>query len=252
MQWRDRLRLGLRALLFRKRESERLRAEMQLHLDGLIAENIAAGMSPEDARYAAMRAFGNATVVSEQTQATWGWTWLEQVAQDLRYAARQLMRSPGFVLVTVLTLTLGIGANTAIFTSMNALLLKSLPVTEPERLARIVLAFDSAKDGKRWRAPELPDAPIARATIPVFLRNLRLERLRRSDLKEGDSKRSYPGAMVSGNTFEVLGVRPAVGRLLTPADDQSRRRSGRLGYGDQPSVLGGALPCRPRRDWASR
>jgi hypothetical protein len=74
MQWWDRLRLGLRALLFRKRESERLRAEMQLHLDGLIAENIAAGMSPEDARYAALRAFGNATVVSEQTQATWGWT----------------------------------------------------------------------------------------------------------------------------------------------------------------------------------
>ena len=219
MQWRDRLRLGLRALLFRKRESERLRAEMQLHLDGLIAENIAAGMSPEDARYAALRAFGNATVVSEQTQATWGWTWLEQVAQDLRYAARQLMRSPGFVLVTVLTLTLGIGANTAIFTLMNALLLKSLPVTEPERLARIVLAFDSAKT-------ESDGAPLN------FLMLQSLERRSRSfsaivgwsdygaDLKEGDSKRSYPGAMVSGNTFEVLGVRPAVGRLLTPADDR--------------------------------
>ena len=69
MQWRDRLRLGLRTLLFHRRESERLRAEMQLHLDGLTAENIAAGMSPDDARHAAMRAFGNATVVGEQTQA---------------------------------------------------------------------------------------------------------------------------------------------------------------------------------------
>jgi predicted permease len=219
MRWRDRLGLRLRGLLFRNQEDRRLRAEMQFHLDALIAENIAAGMSPEEARYAAMRTFGNATLANEQVRETWGWTWLEQLAQDFRYAARQLMRSPGFVLVTVLTLTLGIGANTAIFTLMNALLLKSLPVSEPERLARIVLAFDSGKK-------ESDGAPLN------FLMLQSIERRSRSfsgilgwsdygaDLKEGDTKRSYPGAMVSGNTFEVLGVRPAIGRLLTPADDR--------------------------------
>ena len=153
MQWRDRLRLGLRALLFRRRESERLRTEMQLHLDGLIAENIAAGMSPDDARYAAMRAFGNATVVSEQAQATWGWTWLERLAQDVRFATRQIRRAPGFALIAIVTLALGIRANTAVFTLTHALLLKSLPVVEPDRLVRLTLRLD---DGD----PDDDDAPL--------------------------------------------------------------------------------------------
>jgi hypothetical protein len=145
MRWPETLRLRLRSLLFRKREGERLQAEMQFHLEALIAENIAAGMPAAEARYAALRAFGNPTALRERTRDVWSWNWLEQLAQDFRYGARQLRRSPGFVLVTVLTLTLGIGANTAIFTLMNALLLKTLPVREPDRLARIALTFDSAK-----------------------------------------------------------------------------------------------------------
>jgi predicted permease len=219
MRWLEAMLMWLRGLLFHKREEQRLDAEMQFHLDGLIAENIAAGMSSAEARYAALRAFGNPTVLRERTRDVWSWNWLEQLAQDFRFGARQLRRSPGFVLVTVLTLTLGIGANTAIFTLMNALLLKSLPVKEPDGLARIALTFDSTKT-------ESDGAPLNLLMIQS------LERrsvsfsgiLGWSDygagLKEGGSTRSYPGAMVSGNAFEVLGVQPAVGRLLTPADDR--------------------------------
>ena len=163
MQWRDRLRLGLRALLFRRRESEWLRAEMQLHLDGLIDENIAAGMSPDDARYAAMRAFGKTTVVSAQPQATWGWTWLERLAQDVRFATRQIRRAPGFALIAIVTLALGIGASTAVFTLTHALLLKSLPVVEPDRLVRLTLRLD---DGD----PDDDDAPLNLPTIQAIER----------------------------------------------------------------------------------
>lgn len=215
----EKLRMKFAMLFCRGREGHHLDAELQFHLDQQIAENIAAGMSPEEARYAAMRSFGNTTVLREQTRETWSWTWAEQLLQDIRFALRQLWRSPGFVLVTVLTLMLGIGANTAIFTLMNALLLKSLPVFEPNRLAHIGLSLDTSN--------------IAAQNIPLNFKMIEsLERRAHSfsgiigwgasefDLKEGDSRHVYPGVFVRGNTFDVLGIHPAVGRLLMPADDQ--------------------------------
>src|SRR5207248_2132739 len=102
MMWTRRLWLGLQSLFRRNRNARRLDDEMQFHLDQQIAENISTGMSPEEARYAAMRAFGNPTYLKEEARDTWGWLWLEQIAQDLRYALRQLGRSPGFTLAVVL------------------------------------------------------------------------------------------------------------------------------------------------------
>jgi predicted permease len=210
----EKFRVRLKTLFHRRREAERLEGELLFHIEEQIAENTASGMSPKEARHSAMRLFGNPTTLREQIRETWSWIWLEHLLQDVHYALRQLLRSPGFVLVTVLTLTLGIGANTAIFTLMNALLLQSLPVTDPGRLARIALISDSQS------------APL---NFPMIQS---LERHTHSfsgifgwcdygaDLKDGDARHSYPGAIVSGNAFEVLGVRPAVGRLLTSADDQ--------------------------------
>src|ERR1700760_869666 len=101
MRWLETLRLHLRGLLFRKREKQRLDAEVGFHLDALIAENVAAGMPPDEARYAAIRTFGNATMVNEQAQETWGWTWVERLAQDVRFATRQFRRAPGFALIAI-------------------------------------------------------------------------------------------------------------------------------------------------------
>ena len=90
------------------------------------------GLAPEEAGYAARRAFGNPTLSKEKTRETWDWVWLERFAQDLRYASRQIKKTPGFAIVVIVTFALGVGANSALFTVTNAVLLKMLPVHDPQ------------------------------------------------------------------------------------------------------------------------
>jgi predicted permease len=217
----EKMRVWLLMLFHRKRTADRLDKELQFHLEQQIAENIASGMNPQEAEHAAMRLFGNPAVLRDQITEKWSWTWLENLRQDAGYALRQFRRSPRFVLISVLTLTLGIGANTAIFTLMNSLWLQSLPVKDPNSLVLIGVQADRP-------------SPVAQPSMPVL--NLPLiesvDRHTRSfsgifgwcdygaDLLENDSTHTYPGTIVSGNIFDVLGVRPVAGRLLTAADDQ--------------------------------
>ena len=217
----EKMHVWLFMLFHRKRAADRLNKELQFHLDEQIAENIASGMNPEEAKHAAMWLFGNPAVLRDQITENWSWTWLENLRQDAGYALRQFRHSPSFVLISVLTLTLGIGANTAIFTLMNSLWLQSLPVKDPNSLALISVQADHP-------------SPVSQSPMPVLNLSLieSIERHTRSfsgifgwcdygaDLLEDDITHAYPGTVVSGNIFDVLGVRPAIGRLLTTADDQ--------------------------------
>jgi hypothetical protein len=130
----------LQTLFHRHRSARRLDDEVQFHLEQQIAENIAAGMSREEARYAAMRAFGNPTFLIEEARDAWGWTALESIGKDFRYALRSLRGSPLFTLTVILSLALGIGANTAIFTLLHASLWRPLPVDDAREIFHLMRA----------------------------------------------------------------------------------------------------------------
>ena len=121
--------------LFRHKSD--LLEELESHLNMAIADRVARGESPADARAAAIREFGNVPMVADATRDQWDWARLDLLVQDLRYAFRQLRKAPGFALTVVITLALGIGANSAIFTLVQGILLRSLPVKDASRLYRI-------------------------------------------------------------------------------------------------------------------
>src|SRR3984957_8041937 len=136
----------MRLFRFLRRKSD-LREELESHLKMAIADRVARGQLPVDARASAMRELGNVPLIADVTRDQWGWRRLELWMRDVRYALRQLRKSPGFTLTVVITLALGIGANTAIFTLVHGILLQTLPVGDPAQLYRIGDNRDCCVDG---------------------------------------------------------------------------------------------------------
>jgi predicted permease len=234
MAWIQRLLVQLRSLFHRDRFAKELDSEIKLHLDGLIAENIDAGMIPEEAKYAAMRTFGNSTFVKEETRETWGWMWLEQIGQDLRYGLRMLRRNPAFTAVGVLTIAIGIGANAAVFSVVNSVLLKPLNYPKPQELVALHQVAPGAAGFADFRNGLLlsPSMYFTYAEQNRTFQSLGVwitGTANVTGLAEPEQVRTIE---VSDGVLQAFAVSPAVGRWFSQ-EDQSPHGSQRvmLSYG---------------------
>ncbi len=198
----------------------RLEEELNFHVERQTQENIAAGMALDEARYAALRAFGNPALVREQARATWNWAGLESLLRDLRYAFRALRRTPGFAAIAVLVMALGIGANVALFTVVRGVILKPLPFDDPGRLVMLYEARVHAEDGPGHNS-------VAGGIYAEWKRQnhsfTSLALVRDSRVGLSGSGGQLPEKLSSGefswDLLPTLGVVPALGRNFTAADD---------------------------------
>ena len=212
----------LRAFPQREKAQRELDDEIRGHLEMEETEQHESGLPPGDARAAARRAFGNVTLAKEASREAWAFRKVEELGQDLRYAVRLLRLNPGFALAAILSLALGIGANTAIFQLLDAVLLRSLPVRNPQELAHITIPDRHGSGSFVTRYPELTSA---------IWRSLRANQQGFSgvfawgpttfNLALGGEARYAQALWVSGEFFDVLGVEPYAGRLFTPSDDHA-------------------------------
>jgi len=240
------------AIFRRRRMEDDLQRELQMHLELEAEERCADGVAVEDAPHTARRALGNATLVSEDVRESWGLAWLEHFLRDLRYGARSLRKSPGFTVVVVLTLALGIGANTAIFSAIDALVLRPLPFSDPDQLVRIYSIKNGATN--TFANPDGPSALDVRdfAQRSHSFQNMVAYDTWRKNVSFGDFG-SEPEQMrvglVPAAYFEVLQVKPVMGRLFTTEESQEGQnfvaaisaQLWRNRFGADPSILGRQL-----------
>ena len=192
-------------------------------------ENLESGMAPEEAHYAALRRFGNVTLTQEKSREMWGWNWAETLWQDLRFGVRQLGRSPGLTAVVVLSLALGIGANTAIFSLIDAVMLKALPVTDPDRLVFLNRVGQTSRDttavesdnGSDNESPfSYPTFVDFRTSKQAFSSLFGFVSLGKTNINIGGQPNLAEGELVTGDYFSGLGVAPILGRAITAEDEK--------------------------------
>jgi len=255
--WIFTIPLKVRSLFHRNRVNAELAEELRDHIDRQTRENMARGMGPEEARLAALHAFGNPTLIREQTHAVWSWVGLEAAARDVHYALRRLRRSPGFSAIVILTLALGLGANTAIFSLVQGILLRSLPVADPERLYRIgdltsccyLTGFESESGDFDLFSYDLYRQ--FQQASPEFEQLAAVEAGGgRYSVRWGDTPaQSMPIEYVSGNYFTTFGVNSFAGRMFSAEDDKIGAppvvvlsySAWQREFGGNPNVVGSTL-----------
>ncbi len=214
-QWFYSLPVRLRSFFHSNQVDEEIKEELCEHLEQQISENVAAGMSPEEARYAAIRAMGGLTQIEQRCREARGGSVLQDFVQDLRYGLRQLLRSPGFSALAILCLTLGIGANAAVFSWVEGILFRPYPlVVHQERL----LAVAGTVQGKRIDGLSWPDFLDLRRDC-TFCEDAFVTRITGSTLNIGDHAEVTTGSIVSANYFDALGVHPILGRGFEAGED---------------------------------
>jgi len=245
MKWTD-LRLRLRALVFRNRMDQDLRGEVDFHLDMMVRRNVASGMSMDEARRQAELRFGSSGAVLERCRDERRVTLMYGLGSDIRYAFRQFRRAPAFVAVCVLSLAGGIGANTAIFSIVNAVLLRPVALPEPDRLVA-VFSVNPAPGGGLWTVG------------PADFRDWR-EQSRAFEglaaysgggvfVRFNDRTEQFRSARVTSSFFKTLGVQPMLGRGFEPADELSpatnvvlSHRVWQSRFNGDPSIVGKQIP----------
>jgi len=223
----------LHGLLRRRKIDKEMSEEMRLHLELQTERNIAAGMDPDEARYAARREFGGVEQIKERCRDQRGWVWLEQTMHDFRYAVRSLKRNPGFTVTAVLTLALGIGVNAALFTVYDIIALRPLPCREPDELVEIHGRNELVRGGidRRFSYPDYLDYCAGNRSFTDIVAVRRIQvRLPAEVLPEADpATESNPGVVtleaVSGNYFAAIGAGIVLGRDFRP--EEARTFSGR-------------------------
>src|SRR5262245_35747870 len=245
----DKLRLRFRSLFRRAKVEDELDREMQFHLDAQIQEYLNAGMDPGEARSAAMREIGNVTQLKEECRDKRGLRLVEELGRNLRYAFRALRKNPTFTVVSVLTLALGIGATTAIFSLLYTTVLAPVGYTEANRLVILEhtnTAPNGAVNGMFWSYPKFQDA---RALTTSFESMAGFASVEFSITDAGEPER-LRGEDVSTSYFTLLDVRAAVGHVFLPDEDKTSNSPASVVISDSlwrrkfaadPSVVGNTI-----------
>jgi len=227
---------------------EELDEDIREHIARETRENIERGMAPEEAHRTAMRKFGNVRRVKEETREVWSWMRMEELLQDVKYGLRMLRKAPGFTAVAVLTLALGIGANTAIFSVIESVMFKALPFAGADRIVRVYETQDGQRVGGDAGGPSPMDmrdfAQMNRTFEDMVVYDTWRKNVSFTDSR-GEPEQMWVG-LVPGEYFEALGIKPIMGRLFTNDESYTGKhyvvaistRVWKVRYGSDPRILG--------------
>jgi putative ABC transport system permease protein len=236
----------LKAMIQRDRLDRDLDEELRSHLEMRAKDNLTSGMNVEEARYDAQRRLGNATLLKEDTRAMDIIGWLDTAARDLRFAVRMLRRSPGFTVIAIVTLALGIGANTAIFSVIDSVLLQSLPYQDP---AHLVIVWEKNDKNPEHHNTVAPPNFLDWQSQSDSFSGMAAIADERENLTGGGQPEQVVVQLVSANFFSLLGVNPILGRTFTSENEQKGKDNvvvisyalWKERFGADPGIAGKAL-----------